>query len=186
MGASTRLAVYSEGNPKDILRALPTLDREASRLLAERLFPNEVLTYHADGNLVNARPYSGDIYVGCFSGLTVVSAAEYPEDFPSRLAPGLIDAVAGGVLHLHAMSGTSGCFSYAIWHEGKLVRALSLAPETGVVEDFGARLVFELPYWEGCRAEPFELSKDAPLPFHPTDLGEAALQEFFGFQLEGE
>ena len=47
---------------------------------------------------------------------------------------------------------------------------------------------FELPYWEGEHpaVQPEDNQEDYPLPFHPLELGEAALAEFFGYQLEGD
>lgn len=186
MGASTRLAVYSAGNPRRFLSGRPVLNREASQKLAEKLFPDKVLLKCDDGNLTEACPSRGEIYVGCFPGVTVVSAAEFPSDFPSRLAPRWLDSGIGRVLHLHVMSGADGGFAYGIWQDGKLSRSLSLAPETGIIEELGERQAFELGYWAGQHADSVVLRENAPLLFHPTDLGEAALFEFFGYQLEGE
>ncbi len=73
-------------------------------------------------------------------------------------------------------------FAYGVWQDGQLQRALSLNPDRGVIEDIGARLPFEQPFWDGPRTE----DEDYPLPFHPLDLGEAALVALFGYQLEGE
>ena len=77
-------------------------------------------------------------------------------------------------------------FAYAIWNEGKLRRSLSLSPDSGLLEDIGARLPFEEPYWAGAHPalDPDEDS-DYPFVFHPLDLGEAALLDLFGYQLEG-
>nr|WP_167348344.1 hypothetical protein [Streptomyces bicolor] len=72
--------------------------------------------------------------------------------------------------------------------DGRLVRSLSLSPDTGIIEDIGQRLPFELPYWEGHhQVEPGAPSEDEgqyPLPFHPLGLGERAMLEFFGFHVE--
>jgi hypothetical protein len=78
-------------------------------------------------------------------------------------------------------------FAYAYWSDGKLVRALSLSPDSGVLEDTGARLPFEEAYWSGQHPalDPDEDSGDYPFPFHPLELGEAALGALFGYQLEG-
>ena len=56
-----------------------------------------------------------------------------------------------------------------------------------MIEDIGERLAFELPYWDGEHpaVDPEEEPDGYPLPFHPLELGEQALREFFGFQLEG-
>lgn len=79
--------------------------------------------------------------------------------------------------------------AFAVWDDGKLVRSLSLSPDSGIIEDIGERLPFELPYWEGRQPvepfPPFEDEDPYPLPFHPLELGERALLEFFGFYVEG-
>jgi hypothetical protein len=75
-------------------------------------------------------------------------------------------------------------FAFAVWRCGRLERSLSLSPDSGVLEDIGAKLAFERPYWAGEHPA-VEPDEDYPFPFHPLDLGEAALAEFFGYQLEG-
>jgi len=64
---------------------------------------------------------------------------------------------------------------------------LSLSPDGGVLEDIGVKLPFELPYWAGEHPvfDDEEERSEYPFPFHPLELGEAALAEFFGYQLEG-
>ena len=78
-------------------------------------------------------------------------------------------------------------FAYAIWNEGKLQRSLSLSPESGLLEDIGERLPFEEPYWAGIHPviDPEDEESSYPLVFHPLELGEAALLDLFGYQLEG-
>ena len=88
---------------------------------------------------------------------------------------------------LHAMHSVVDWFAFAVWEDGVLRRSLSVAPDEGVMEDIGSRMAFELPYWNGAHpaVDPDEEPDSYPLPFHPLELGEAALREFFGFQLEG-
>ena len=78
-------------------------------------------------------------------------------------------------------------FAYAIWKDGKLQRSLSLSPDSGVLEDIGPRLPFEEPYWAGDHPalDPEEEESAYPFAFHPLELGEAALLELVGYQLEG-
>jgi hypothetical protein len=40
-------------------------------------------------------------------------------------------------------------FAFAVWQDGRLKRSLSLSPDSGVLEDIGAKLPFEEPYWSG-------------------------------------
>ena len=79
-------------------------------------------------------------------------------------------------------------FAYAVWSKGALQRSLSLSPDSGILEDIGARFAFEAPFWSGRHPahDPGEGDDEYPFPFHPLDLGEAALAELFGYQLEGE
>ncbi len=55
------------------------------------------------------------------------------------------------------------------------------------MEDLGNRLPFEEPYWAGEHPalDPEEDPASYPFPSHPLELGEAALQAMFGYQLEG-
>lgn len=78
-------------------------------------------------------------------------------------------------------------FAYAIWNEGNLRRSLSLSPDSGVLEDIGVRLPFEDPYWAGVHPVIESDQEDFiyPFVFHPLELGEAALLDLFGYQLEG-
>jgi hypothetical protein len=60
-----------------------------------------------------------------------------------------------------------------------------LSPDSGILEDIGQRLPFEEPFWSGHNPVPDNDGDHYPLPFHPLEMGEAALKEFFGYQLEG-
>lgn len=73
-----------------------------------------------------------------------------------------------------------------MWEKGRLVRALSLASDDGVIEDIGSRLAFEDKYWAGQHLEEGQEPEDGSIPFDPLDLGEGALKDRFGYQLEGE
>jgi hypothetical protein len=55
------------------------------------------------------------------------------------------------------------------------------------LEDIGAKLPFEEAYWAGQHPaiDPEEDESDYPFVFHPLDLGEAALGQLLGYQLEG-
>ena len=186
-GCKTWMAVYSNGDAKQLLSARPPLDRGASQQLAAKLFPSESLEPLEDGSLSFTNPADDELLVGCFPGVSVVAAKEYAIDYPSRLPAELASPALGRVVHLHAMHSVVDWFAFAVWHDGALVRALSLSPDSGVMEDVGARQPFEIPYWEGLHpaVDPGDDPDDYPLPFHPLDLGEAALLEFFGYQLEG-
>jgi hypothetical protein len=190
MGAKTWMLVYSDGNAKDILKSHPTLDRGATLALARKLFPGETLEPLADGSLDRTNPPDDELVIGCFPGVSVVAAGEIAIDHPSRLPAPFLDLSLGRTVHLHAMHSVVDWFACAIWEGGKLVRALSLSPDSGILEDIGPRRPFEEPYWAGQHpaidpADQEEGEDPYPFPFHPLELGEAALLDFFGYQLEG-
>jgi hypothetical protein len=68
---------------------------------------------------------------------------------------------------------------------GGLVRSLSLSPDRGILEDIGDRFLFEGPFWSGQHPATEDEDDSYPLPFHPLEMGEVVLKEFFGYQLEG-
>lgn len=187
MGAKTWMLVYADANAREALGAQPQLDREATQRLAGTLFPGEKLEPLGDGDLSYTCPPDNELHIGCFPGVSVVAAKEFGIDYPSRFAERFIAAGGSGTITLHAMHSVVDWFAYAKWADGKLIRSLSLSPDSGIMEDIGMRLPFEEPYWAGeYPAVDSEEEADAyPFPFHPLDLGEAALKELFGYQLEG-
>jgi hypothetical protein len=186
MGAKTWMLVYADVDARASLAAKPALDREATRRLADALFPGERLEPAGEGDLSHTCPPDDELHIGCFQGVSIVAAREFGGDRPSKLAPRFLIAAAGGSVTLHAMHSVVDWFAYARWANGELLRSLSVSPDSGVIEDVGPRSSFEEPYWSG--EHPVEGDDEAeayPLPFHPLELGEAALAELFGYQLEG-
>lgn len=187
MGAKTWMLVYGDSNAREALSVRPQLDREATQRLASTLFPGEELEHIGDGDLSCTCPPDNKLHIGCFPGVSVVAAKEFGIDYPSRLAERFIAAGGSGTISLHAMHSVVDWFAYANWANGKLLRSLSLSPDSGIMEDIGQRPLFEEPYWSGDHpAVDSDEEKDAyPFAFHPLDLGDAALRELFGYQLEG-
>jgi hypothetical protein len=189
MGAKTWMLAYVNGSVSEILKSDPELDREAASALARKLFPSEKLEPLDDGDLLFTCPPDDELVVGCFPGLSIIAATEFGIDNPSELDPKFLGAARGSTVYLHAMHSVVDWFAYAIWIDEKLKRSLSLSPDSGVIEDIGPRLAFEEPYWAGQHQvfDPEEeKDDDYPFPFHPLELGEAALYELFGYQLEGD
>ncbi len=186
MGAKTWMLVLADANAREALAAKPPLDREATQKLAEFLFPGEKLELIGDGDLSYTSPPNNELNIGCFPGISIVAAKEFGIDYPSRLPLRFIAAGGSGTATLHAMHSVVDWFAYATWANGKLLRSLSLSPDSGIMEDIGQRLPFEEPYWSGEHpAVDSDEEKDAyPFPFHPLDLGEATLRDQFGYQLE--
>jgi hypothetical protein len=185
VGAKTRMLVYANANVEEALRGNPQLDRDATVQLATRLFPKDKLELIGEGDLSYTCPPDGELHIGCFPDAAILAAKEFGIDYPSRLPEPFISARDGRTVYLHAMHSVVDWFAFAKWTDGKLVRSLSLSPDDGILEDIGQRLPFEEPFWSGKNPVTNDDGDEYPLPFHPLELGEAALREFFGYQLEG-
>jgi hypothetical protein len=186
MGAKTWMIAYADGSAREALLVRPELDREATLKLATALFPMENLTPLEDGDLSYTCPPDDEICIGCFPGISIVAAKEFGIDYPSQLPVRFIEAGGKGTVTIHAMHSVVDWFAYAQWTNGELIRALSLSPDSGIMEDIGGRFPFEEPYWSGLHATvENEDEEDYPLPFHPLELAEAALAALLGYQLEG-
>ena len=185
MGAKTWMLVLADADARTALAANPKLDREATQRLASALFPDDRLELLGEGDLSCTCPPNSELYIGCFPGVSVIAAKEFGIDRPSQLPQRFIAAAGSGTATLHAMHSVVDWFAYAAWQDGKLLRSLSLAPDNGIIEDIGARLPFEEPYWSGAHPAVEGDEEAYPFPFHPLELGEAALYDRFGYQLEG-
>lgn len=187
MGAKTWMLVYSDGEARARLASKPTLDRSGSDREATLLFPKEKLEHLGDGSLSWTAPPDDELLIGCFAGVTVVAAKEFGGDYPSKLDQRFLHHANGRNVYLHAMHSVVDWFAFAMWRNGALVRSLSVSPDSGVLEDNGEKLRFEVSYWNGQHpaVDPEDQEDAYPLPFHPLELGEAALRELFGYQLEG-
>lgn len=180
------MLVYCEGNPVEILKSNPVLDQAATREFAQQLFPSEKITFSREGDLSYTMPDDDELIVGCFPGLKIIAAAEFGIDYPSRLDAWFVEACPGHDVYMHVMHSAVDFFGYAVWKGGQLQRALSLSPDSGIMDYIGDKLPFEQPYWNGEHpALDPEEEEEYPFPFHPLELGEAALAALFGYQLEG-
>jgi hypothetical protein len=165
---------------------MPELDRAATLQLAKKLFKGERLELLGDGVLCFTCPPDDELHVGCFAGVSVIAAKEFGIDYPSTLPQAFIEAGGSGKVYLHAMHSAVDWFAFALWSNGTLIRSLSLSPDSGILEEIGQRLSFEEPYWSGQHPAVDDDEVDTyPFAFHPLELGEAVLNHFFGYQLEG-
>jgi len=188
MGAKTWMLVASDGVAADRLRARPTMDEAATIELVKSLYPSEGIEVIGDADLTYTCPPDDEIIAGCFPGVSILAASEFAGDFPSRLPRRYISGFGDREVVLHAMHSVVDWFAFAVWRDGIIVRSLSLSPDSGVLENTGQKFEFEKPYWAGAHpaVDPEEEDEEAyPFAFHPLELGEAALDNFFGFQLEG-
>lgn len=185
MGAKTWMLVYANENVGAALRGGPQLDRDATLQLAKSLFPKDRLEPIGDGDLSYTCPPDDELHIGCFPGVSILAAKEFGIDYPSRLPLTFLSVGATRTVYLHAMHSVVDWFACAQWIKGQLVRSLSLSPDSGILEDIGPKLPFEEPYWLGQHPATDGNEDDYPFPFHPLELGEAALKAFFDYQLEG-
>ncbi|WP_189400631.1 DUF6928 family protein [Arenicella chitinivorans] len=188
MGAKTWMIVYSDDQPSNKFKRYPKPDLEKTISLLNRLFPNEKLEKTDDGDLSFTCPPNDMIFAGHFDGISVVAAKEFGIDNPSKIDRRFISESPFKKAYIHAMHSVVDWFAFAKWEDRELTRSLSLSPDSGIIEDFGEKFEFELPYWKGAhpaidRSE--EDDEEYPFKFHPLELGEEFLKELFGYQLEG-
>ena len=186
MGAKTWMLSFSNGDAKEILSKIPTPDKAKAEKILGRMFPSSKFIQIEDTDLFSTSPPDDEVYIGCYPGLSFIAASEFGIDNPSQLPKEYLLEDLGSCIHLHAMHSVVDWFAFAHWENGELQRSLSISPDSGIVEDLGERKHFEKPYWEGEHpAVDSEDEDEYPLSFHPLELGEEALAEFFGYQLEG-
>lgn len=187
MGANTCLVVTSNTDPKPILAQRPSMDVDAARDLAGRLFPKLKLEPQGSATLLNTNVAEDEVLIGVFPGATIIAADEVGDligEDPRRYleSTGHRRAIA------HVMNSVVDLCAFSVWEEAGLRRALGMSASDGIFIDEGHRLPFELPYWNGEYPAVDPEDPDAasyPFPFHPLELGEAALSELFGFVIEG-
>jgi hypothetical protein len=186
VGAKGWMLFFADGEIRPILQAAPDLDRGATLELVTRLYPEHRIAPVEDGTLLEeASPPDNYVYAGHFRGLSVVCTSDAALDRPSQLHRRFLDEAAGQVVYLHAMHSVVTWFAYGIWdRNGRLQRALSLSLAAGIIENLGAPMDFEAPFWAGAYSVKTQAGS-YPLPFHPLELGEEALRTFFGFNYEG-
>jgi hypothetical protein len=191
MGAKDWMVFYAEQDVPSVLRERPALDRAATERLVEELFPGRARTPLDDVTLWSGNPPDDEVYAAVWPGAAVVCSGELGLDRPSAVDRRFLEAGAGRTIYLHAMHSVVDWFAFAVWSpDGQLRRALSLSPDSGVIEDVGERLPFEAPFWAGDRPaiDPEDMDEDEepyPFAFHPLELAEEALGSLFGFVYEG-
>ncbi|MFF0111414.1 DUF6928 family protein [Streptomyces prasinus] len=191
MGAKTALLVYADGDVSGLLRRVGAADLDRTATMMRRLYPGWEIEQCEGSNLWDGvYPPKGTAYAASWPGVEVIGDQRVMIDVPSQLPEHLVAASAGRRLVLHAMHSVVDWLAFAVWEDGRLVRSLSLSPDSGIIENIGEPLPFELPYWAGDRPAdivpwPGEEEEPYALPFHPLDLGEDALRALCGFIQEG-
>ncbi|GIF22350.1 hypothetical protein BJ973_002673 [Actinoplanes tereljensis] len=200
MGAKTALLAFAD---KD----LPTALREAGRpqpalltgggvepgageaeAVVRRLSPGYQVTPIRGGTLLeDCFPPDDVAFAVVLPGAVLLCDRRLVAETPPELPEQVLAEAAGRRILWHSMHSVIDALTFAVWEDGQLIRSLSVSPDTGVVEDVGEPLPFERPYWAGEHpvTSLFPGQGPYPLPFHPLDLGEAALRALFGFVIEG-
>jgi len=181
MGMKALLVAVSDGLPRQDLASQPIGPVEASRQAAESVLPGLVGDQLPDGELAEyCYPYSG-VYAGTF-GRTWLVACQH--DALLSWVPA--DRSRNGFrVFMQSVVSAAG-FNY--WGADNTFREFGGSLEDGLYTSNGQPLRFEIPFWAGDFHYPGvddEHRGTAPMPFHPMDLGEEALREFFGFVGEG-
>jgi hypothetical protein len=190
MGAKTGLLAFADGEVAAALRHAAGADPGETAALINQVHPG-YLVQRIDDGVLGDDTYPPDeiTYATITGGVTVLCDQRFMIDRPSQLPRHLIELAVGRTVILHAMHSVSDWLAFAVWQTGDLVRSLSLSPDGGIGENIGAPLDFELPFWAGEHPVTPVLGwpdqRSYSLPFHPLELGEAALRALFGFILEG-
>ena len=184
MGWKTAILMACDGDPARCLRAPGPLDPAATTDLVTRAYPGwTAAPAEGRGMRFAVYPPRGIAYAASFRSADIICDQAFMLDYPSRLPPHLVALGAGRRLILHTMHSVVDFFAFAVWEDGTLRRALSMAlggPRPGIMENTGTPLPFEEPYWAGEHA----IGDGYPLPFYPLDLAEPpAMRALFGFTL---
>jgi hypothetical protein len=193
MGAKTAMLAFGDGDIRPALRQATRNATRSSRAETETLVRQVLPGYDVepveDGTLHNVYPPDEIMYAAKLDGAELFCDRRLVLDRPSELPEHLLRAGAGRRIVMHGMHSVVDWLCFAVWEDGRLVRSLSLSPDGGIEENIGEPFEFEAPYWAGEHPvdSDFDLLDEEPypLPFHPLELGEVALREFFGFAIEG-
>lgn len=194
MGAKTAILAFANRDPREALGSGTRADVDTAHALADEVYPGRVAEALGAWELAEAAyPPDGTVYAGRFPGLDIICCRELMHLAPDALEELVLRLSRGRRAYVHLMHSVNDALTFACWSDGHMVRQLSVAPEAGITADHGPRFNFELPHWAGKHPVTYDRSwfddgdeiPTYPLPFHPLELGERALQHFFGFVLEG-
>jgi hypothetical protein len=173
MGAKTALLAIVDGDAPTALRSARWSGPEETAALVQRVHPGHRIQHIEESVLGDvAYPPDGTTHAGTAPGIDILCDVRLMLERPSRLPRHMVDLAGGRRIVHHAMHSVSDWAAFAVWESGELIRSFSASPD-GVVEDIGAPLAFEEPFW------------DTVLPDGFLDLGEEALRALFGFVREG-
>ncbi|MET9483281.1 hypothetical protein [Streptomyces sp. NPDC006638] len=183
MGSKAAVVMFVEADPREVFRNGLEINHLKSKLLAEEILGTAAHETEPVALDLAVWPSVGVACTASLPGLEVVCSRKLAKPHPSQLTEEISRLAAGRVAYGVFMHSAEDWAAFAVWSGGELVRAFSVSPEAGIIEDVGEHLPFETPFWSGERAVRNEVKY--ALPFHPLQLGNEALRAFFGFILEG-
>ncbi|WP_153040304.1 hypothetical protein [Actinoplanes sp. TFC3] len=165
---------------KTAMLAIDGIEQDQIQRYVHTLRPGEVIHAAGQAPLADAvYPAADDlIYAVPLPRAALFCSLPFLDLLPSEMPDHLIAAAAGRRMVLHCMHSVSDALTFAVWENGTLVRSLGVAADSGVYEEIGDPLAFEVPFWAGDHPA----GDDYPLPFHPLDLGEAAIPALLGIE----
>ncbi|GAA1657774.1 DUF6928 family protein [Actinoplanes couchii] len=189
MGAKAALLAFSDGDLRAVLRDAVPSDVAAAEAVVREIFPGAEVTAAGDTTLEETYPPDRVTHVTVLPGATVLCDRQLVLDRPSEIPEHLLRIGAGRRIVMLGMHSVVDWLCFAVWENGRLIRSLGLSPDNGIEENIGDSFDFERPFWAGLHpVEPdpnWEDEDPYPLPFHPLQLGEEALNSLFGFTIEG-
>src|SRR5215831_8870621 len=150
MGAKTALLAFSEGDIRPALLGATRSDRTEAEELVRLVLPGYDVAPADERPLWEGVNPAEDItYATVLAGADLVCDWRLVLDRPSELADHLLEAAGGRRIIVHGMHSVVDWLCFAIWEDGRLIRSLSLSPDSGIQENIGEPLDFELPFWAG-------------------------------------
>lgn len=176
-------------DPMGALQAGVEPDAGAAAALAKQLFADCDTVPTTSGPLaVNAGPGSGEVFIGCYPGLTVLCASRLALPRLSRLTEDYIRPLASEQTYLVGLQPALGWGGFAHWERGLLRRSFS-ATRVNILENEGLPLVWERPFWAGeypIMADEDNTRDPQRLPFDPLRFADEANLEWLGFHYSDE
>jgi hypothetical protein len=183
MGSKAAIVMFADRDHLSGFRGNLVADQERSEVFAGKILASKAVQVGALSLDAAVWPGKELLCAASFAGFEVACLRRFAQRHPSRLTEEISRLAAGRDAYGVFMHSVEDWAAFAVWSGGKLIRAVSASPEFGVIEDIGNRLQFEEPFWAGTHRT--VRNPEYVLPFHPIDLGNEALREFFGFILEG-
>lgn len=187
MGAKDALLAF--GDIKSALRSTGPTDQSAAEALVTRLHPDRRVEPSGPGALDDSlNPADDTTYAVVLPNAELLCDWKVIVDEPTDLPQRVHELAAGRRITMHAMHSVADVLAFGLWDNGEPVRFLNLSPAQGIVTNIGEPLDFEVPFWAGehpVNTGGWPDAEPCPLPFHPLELGEAALRALFGFVIEG-